>query len=283
MAKFLLTLIKGVVHSMPKTADAPQRIALCVQYDGSRFHGFQRQPGFRTVQEELELAWAAVSGETVVMHGSGRTDSGVHAWGQVVHFSTWSPMQAQQIQRAISAYLEPDLGVRHAAFVPPEFHARHSARGKHYVYLCALGSTRPVLHWGKVAWCRRPLNLQAMREASRYLIGTHDFSAMAAAGRTSKTSIRSLHSVHILRWRGGLAFHFAGGGFLYRQVRNMVGTLWEVGAEKRTPVWVKHVLASQDRRKAGVTAPPEGLYLWRVHYPQDPFPCFPPAHRAPIL
>lgn len=253
------------------SVDAPHRIALRIKYAGGDFQGFQRQPGFRTVQEDLELAWAAVSGEQVVMHGSGRTDSGVHAWGQVVHFSTWSKMPADKIRRAINAYLDHDLAVRDAAAVDLDFHARISAVGKHYVYLCATGDTRPVLQRGSVAWMRRPLDLDAMREASRHFLGTHDFSAFAAAGRTTKTSTRRVDAVHIKSMRGGLAFHFRGGGFLYRQVRNMVGSLWDVGMGKHAPEWILHVRESGDRKRAGVTAPPEGLYLWRVLYPQDPF------------
>lgn len=268
--------IKGGVPSMTEapSVDAPRRIALRIKYAGGAFHGFQRQPGFRTVQEDLELAWAAVSGEQVVMHGSGRTDSGVHAWGQVVHFSTWSKMPADKIRRAINAYLEYDVAVRDAAAVDVDFHSRISAIGKHYVYLCAVGDSRPVLQRGNVAWVRRDLDLEAMREASQHFLGTHDFAAFAAAGRTTKTSIRRIDAVHIKTMRGGLAFHFRGGGFLYRQVRNMVGSLWDVGMRKHAPEWIGHVRDSGDRKRAGVTAPPEGLYLWRVLYPQDPFAPF---------
>lgn len=276
MARSSPTPTKADVHSMTEvpSAEAPRRIALRIKYAGGAFHGFQRQPGFRTVQEDLELAWAAVSGEQVVMHGSGRTDSGVHAWGQVVHFSTWSRMPAAKMRLAINAYLEHDLGVRDAAAVPVDFHARMSAVGKHYLYLCAVGDQRPVLQRGNVAWVRRELDLGAMREASRHFVGTHDFAAFAAAGRTTKTSVRTVHAVHIRPMRGGLAFHFRGGGFLYRQVRNMVGSLWEVGMKKHAPDWIYHVRESGDRKRAGITAPPEGLYLWRVLYPQDPFPPF---------
>lgn len=265
------------------SSEAPRRVALCIKYAGGGFHGFQRQPGFRSVQEDLELAWAAVSGEQVVMHGSGRTDSGVHAFGQVVHFSTWTSLPDEQVRRAINAYLEADLAVRAAASVPAEFHARMSASGKHYLYLCATSETRPVLLKGSVAWQRRPLDLQAMREASRHLLGKHDFAAFAASGRTTKTTVRSVDGIHIHPMREGLAFHFRGGGFLYRQVRNMVGTLWEVGLGKQAPVWTKHVLASLDRKRAGATAPPEGLYLWRVLYPQDPFPPFRKPQKKRIL
>jgi len=249
----------------------PRRIALTVKYDGTAFCGFQRQPGFRTVQEELELAWAAVSGEQQVVHGSGRTDSGVHAFGQVVHFSTSSALPAEIVQRAMNAYLPEDLAIRLAVEAPAGFHASYSAFSKHYMYLIATGEERPVLLRGKVTWIRRPLDLLAMRAALPELIGTHDFEAFAAARRSSKTTIRTVTSAHILPTRGGLAFHFRGKGFLYRQVRNMVGTLLEVGYGKRAPEWVGHVRDSCERKRGGVTAAPEGLYLWRVFYQPNPF------------
>ncbi|MCP4094440.1 MAG: tRNA pseudouridine(38-40) synthase TruA [Planctomycetes bacterium] len=250
---------------------APRRVAMIVKYDGGAFCGFQRQPGFRTVQEELETAWTAVSGESQVVHGSGRTDSGVHAFGQVVHLPAVKRLSADKIVRAMNAYLPDDLAVRCAAEAPPGFHACQSAVGKHYVYFAATGSERPVLQRGKVAWIRRPLDMDAMRQALPALIGTHDFEAFAAAGRSTTTTIRTITSAHIKPMRGGLAFHFRGKGFLYRQVRNMVGTLLEVGYGKRGPQWVTQVRDGRDRQRAGATAAAEGLYLWRVFYQPDPF------------
>lgn len=250
---------------------APRRVAMIVKYDGGDFCGFQRQPGFRTVQEELESAWTAVSGERQVVHGSGRTDSGVHAFGQVVHLPAVKRLPAQKIAQAMNAYLPEDLVIRQAVEAPAGFHACQSATGKHYVYFAATGRERPVLQRGKVAWIRRPVEIEPMRQALPALIGTHDFEAFAAAGRSTKTTIRTITSVHIKPMRGGLAFHFRGKGFLYRQVRNMVGTLLEVGYGKRGPQWVGHVRDGRDRQRAGATAAPEGLYLWRVYYQPDPF------------
>jgi len=256
---------------------APRRIAMTVKYDGGAFCGFQRQPGFRTVQEELELAWAAVSGERQVVHGSGRTDSGVHAFGQVVHMPAVKELPADKICQAMNAYLPDDLVVRQAVEAPAGFHACQSAVGKHYMYLAATGRERPVLQRGKLAWIRRPVELEPMRQALPALVGTHDFEAFAAAGRSTKTTIRTINSAHIMPFRGGLAFHFRGKGFMYRQVRNMVGTLLEVGYGKRAPQWVGHVRDSCDRQRAGATAAPEGLYLWRVYYNPDPFVALSPA------
>jgi tRNA pseudouridine38-40 synthase len=225
-----------------------------------------------TVQESLETAWKAVTSESVVMHGSGRTDSGVHAWGQVVHFSTDSKIPAEDMVSAFNAHLPEKAVVRAAADVPVDFHASSSSCGKRYFYRLALGATRPVLSSGLTAWDRTShLDLLAMREAVTYLLGEHDFAAFAAAGRSTKTSVRCLRSLHIRPIRGGIGFFVEGSGFLYKMVRNLVGSLVEVGKGRRAPIWVETVLESRDRRRAGVTAAPEGLVLWRSLYSQDPF------------
>ncbi|RMH02047.1 MAG: tRNA pseudouridine(38-40) synthase TruA [Planctomycetota bacterium] len=258
----------------------PRRIALLLAYHGGAFHGFQRQPGFPTVQEELERAWAAVTGENVVVHGSGRTDAGVHAWGQVAHLNTWSRLPLEKVRPALNAYLPEEAAVRAAAEVDPSFHARASACGKRYLYRLAVGPVRPVLTAGLVGWerRRRPLDLAAMRAAAGHLRGRHDFAAFAAAGGAARTTVRELRRIHIRPVRGGLQFLFEGDGFLYRMVRNLVGTLLEVGRGVRAPEWAGAVLASRDRRRAGATAPAAGLCLWRVLYPVSPF-----AGLSPVL
>ena len=248
-----------------------RRVALLVAYRGDAFQGFQRQAGFATVQEELETAWGSVTGEQAVVHGSGRTDAGVHAWGQVVHLSTFHPLPLAKIRPALNAWLPPGVAARAAVEPAPGFHARASATGKHYLYRLAVGAPRPVLERGLVAWQREVPDLTAMRAAARHLVGHRDWAALAAAGRTTKTTVRKVHAVHLQPTRGGLVVHVRGDGFLYRQVRNMVGTLLEVGRGRRAPEWVGHVVASCDRTRAGPTAPAEGLCLWRVHYSSDPF------------
>lgn len=248
-----------------------RRLALRVAYDGAGFFGFQRQPGFRTVQEELELAWSAFAGEGTVVHGSGRTDSGVHARGQVVHLTTTHAAPAETARRALNAYLPEDLAVDAAAEVPLDFHARRSAVAKHYLYMIACARTRPVLGRDRAWWLRRDLDLPAMRAGARELLGTHDFAAFAAAGRSTLTTVRTVRSIHIQARRGLVAVHVRGDGFLYKQVRNMVGGLVEVGCGKRAPRWLGAVLASGDRRRGGQTAPAAGLTMWKVHYRPDPF------------
>ena len=205
------------------------------------------------------------------MQGSGRTDSKVHALGQVVHFETASTLPVGKIRQAINAQVPRSISVRACADVPKEFHACHSAIGKRYLYFLAVGPDRPVLRPGLVAWEKQPLDLFAMREAVQFLLGRHDFVAFAARGWSTKTTTRHLRSLHIQRVRGGLMFSFAADGFLYRMVRNLVGSLLEVGKGRRAPEWVETVLQGKDRSRGGVTASPEGLYLLRAIYPSNPF------------
>lgn len=254
---------------------APRRIALLVAYRGERYQGFQRQPGGPTVQQALEEAWSGVTGETTVVHGSGRTDAGVHAWGQVAHFSTFRTLVSGSVREAMNAYLPADVVVRAAAEVGPEFHARMSATGKHYLYRIDLGEVRPVLQAECSHWHRGALDLDAMRAAARHLTGRHDFASFAASGRPVRDSVRTLSALRVRPVRGGLVIHAAGDGFLYKMVRNLVGTLLEIGRGRRAPEWAAAVLAARDRRRAGATAPAHGLVLWRVRYAENPFPALP--------
>jgi tRNA pseudouridine38-40 synthase len=259
---------------------APRRLALLIAYRGDAFHGFQRQAGAPTVQQALEEAWSAVSGESAVLHGSGRTDAGVHAWGQVAHFSTFSALPPRGVRDALNAYLPAEIAVRAAAEVGPEFHARASALWKHYVYRLAVAPVRPVLAHDFAHWERGPLDLAAMRAAARLLIGRRDFRAFAAAGRPVRDPVRTLHDLRLVPTRGGLLLHARGDGFLYRMVRNLAGVLLEIGRGRRAPEWAAAVLASGDRRRGGATAPAAGLLLWRVRYARDPFALSRPEARA---
>lgn len=256
-------------------SSGPQRIALLVAYRGERYQGFQRQPGGPTIQQSLEEAWASVTGETTVVHDSGRTDAGVHAWGQVAHFSTFRPLVSGEVREALNAYLPADIAVRAATEVGPDFHARMSATGKHYLYRIELGEVRPVLSAECSHWHRGALDVAAMRAGARHLIGRHDFASFAAAGRPVRDSVRTLSALRIRPVRGGLVIHAAGNGFLYKMVRNLVGTLLEIGRGRRAPEWAAAVLAARDRSRAGATAPPQGLILWRVRYAADPFAALP--------
>ncbi len=206
------------------------------------------------------------------MHGSGRTDAGVHALRQVVHLSVSGSFPVEKIAGALNAYLPSDIVVRQTARVDSDFHARASARSKRYVYRVALGRTRPVLVADFATWVRATtLDLAAMRRGADHLHGRHDFSAFAAACRSTRNSVRQLSTIHIRPIREGILFVFEADGFLYRMVRNLVGSLLEVGRGRWQPEWIAAVLEGQDRSRAGPTAPPEGLCLWRVRYSKDPF------------
>jgi len=250
-----------------------RRLAMRVAYHGGEFFGFQRQPSQPTVQGALETAWHGVSGEDVVLHGCGRTDSGVHAYGQVVHFDTQSRLEVGQIRQALNAHLSDSVSVRAVCEASPDFHSRFHAVGKRYVYLLATGPNKPVLRAGLVAWDRaNTLNLDQMRVGASYLAGKNDFISFAGAGKSTKTSVRTMTSIHLKPMRGGIMFCFQANGFLFRMARIMVGTLLEVGKGRRAPEWVEAVLEAKDRVKAGPTAKAEGLYLWKSLYPSGLLP-----------
>ncbi|MDP6963629.1 MAG: tRNA pseudouridine(38-40) synthase TruA, partial [Planctomycetota bacterium] len=207
---------------------SPRTIALLVTYHGANFKGYARQPQRRTVQALLEESWFQVSGERVTMLASGRTDSGVHALGQVVHFETATDFEIEKVARALNSNFDSDCVVRQAVVQSSEFHASESAQLKHYIYQIALGSTPPVLGNEFCYWVPQRLDLSAMRTAMQSFIGTHDYESFAASGRTTSTTVRTVTNIHIQIKRDRLLIHVRGTGFLYKMVRNMVGSLLEI-------------------------------------------------------
>lgn len=246
------------------------RIAFGLEYDGSRFRGFQRQQQRPTVQEVLEDALAAVADEPVTVHCAGRTDTGVHAACQVIHIET----AARRLERAwvlgANSGLPGAVAVRWARFVDARFHARFSARGRYYRYRILNRWIRPGLNAGRVAWERRPLDAERMHRAAQILVGEHDFSSFRALGCQAKHARRCLRSIAVRRAGDEVVLDVAANAFLYHMVRNIAGTLISVGCGEREPAWVGEVLAARDRKQAGVTAPPEGLYFMGVDYPDHP-------------
>jgi tRNA pseudouridine38-40 synthase len=248
-----------------------RNLKLIIAYDGTNFHGWQRQAGVRTVQAELEAAAQRVIRQPLEVVGASRTDAGVHARGQVAHLRTATSIPTANLHRAIGHRLPDDVALVHVAEVPLEFHATRHAVSKLYRYRIHNDAGRPVeLLAARHAWhVWHKLDTDRMRVAATALVGTHDFAAFASAGTPRATTVRTLHHVQIRRHFNTVVIDVAGEGFLYNQVRNMVGTLVEVGRGHWLPERVAEILASRDRQRAGPTAPPHGLCLEWVRYPPD--------------
>jgi len=253
-------------------------IKLIVAYDGTRYHGFQRQrSGFATVQGELERAIAEACGERVVVAGAGRTDAGVHALGQVVSFRTRCGVPPDRWPQALAPRLPQDITVVSSEEVAKTFHARFAARSKTYRYMVLTGPADSPMLAPYVARVREPLDVAAIRAAVTHLVGRHDFTSFSAAGSPRASAVRTVHafSVEVVEPRLFLPpgarsdlviFTVTADGFLYRMVRNFVGTLLEVGRGRLAPDDVKRILESRNRAEAAPTAPPQGLCLVEVRY-----------------
>ena len=242
------------------------RIALGIEYDGSRFLGWQTQPGGGAVQDALEAALAAIAGAPVATICAGRTDRGVHARGQVVHFDTDAARPSSAWVRGVNALLPESVAVLWSHEVGADFHARYSARSRVYRYLLVNRAVRPALAARYAGWFHLPLDLEAMRAAARYLVGEHDFSAFRSSECQAKSPVRTVQSLEIERSGERFDFTVRANAYLHHMVRNIVGTLVYVGKGKHPPQWVLEVLRSRDRALAAPTFGPEGLYLESVEY-----------------
>ena len=244
-----------------------RRIALVIEYDGSSFCGWERQPHCGSVQSAVEMAVSRVANEPVRVTCAGRTDSGVHALGQVVHFDTGASRSDEAWRRGANSNLETGVSVVAARAVSDDFHARFSARWRHYRYLVLNRPDRPAVLHGRVAWVRRPLDPTRLRAAAELLVGTHDFSAYRASACQARSPVRTVYALDVRQCEDRVWFDVVADGFLHRMVRNIVGVLLAVGSGEAETDWVREVLESRDRTRGGVTASPEGLYLVRVGYP----------------
>lgn len=242
------------------------RIALGLEYDGSRFLGWQTQPGGDTVQDALEAALSAIAGESIAVTCAGRTDRGVHARAQVVHFDTATARPDTAWVRGVNAMLPESAAVLWMNPVAPEFHARYSALARTYRYVLLNRPVRPALAARYAGWHHTPLDLDAMREAAALLVGEHDFSAFRSAECQAKTPVRTLYALDIARHGERLDITLRANAFLHHMVRNIVGTLVYVGKGKHPARWVREVLDSRDRARAAPTFGAEGLYLESVEY-----------------
>ncbi len=245
------------------------RYRLLVEYDGGPYHGFQLQEdGRASVQGELERAITAFTGEAARVHVAGRTDTGVHATGQVLHFDLDGARRPEVVRDAMNAHLVPHpiavLDVREAA---PDFHARFSAVGRRYLYRIVDRKPPPVLGRGRVWWVRKPLDVARMAEAAGALLGTHDFTTFRDAQCQSRSPVKTLDAVEVERCGEEVRLRFAARSFLHRQVRSLTGSLMEVGVGRWSADDLAAALLARDRARCGQVAPADGLYLTGVDYP----------------
>ena len=242
------------------------RIVLGVEYDGRPYCGWQSQADGCTVQDTLQRALSRIASETISVVAAGRTDTGVHALEQVVHFDTRAERPLTAWVRGANALLPGSIAVCWAHPVPDEFHARFSAHGRSYRYLLINRPVRSAIHAGKAGWFHAPLDVAAMQAAAQHLLGEHDFSAFRAAQCQAKSPVKHLHQLDIFRHGETLVFDLSADAFLHHMVRNIVGCLVYVGKGKYPPQWMKETLESRERRLAAPTFAPDGLYLRRIRY-----------------
>ena len=257
------------------------RFALGVEYDGSHYSGWQIQPDMPSVQAALQAALSEITGEHVATTAAGRTDAGVHALEQVVHFDSMAKRPLSAWVRGVNALLPKDIAVLWAHPVPDEFHARFSAQARSYRYVLVNRPVRSALQHGKAGWFYAPLDIDAMRVAAGQLLGEHDFSAFRAAECQAKTPVKNLARLDIHRHDDIIIFELAANAFLHHMVRNIVGCLVYVGKGKHPPAWLREVLQGRDRKFAAPTFMPDGLYLKQISY--DPKWGLPQGTMPPCL
>ncbi len=243
------------------------RYRLTVEYDGGPYHGFQLQVGLPSVQGALERAVTAFSGERAVVNAAGRTDTGVHAAGQVVHFDLEREWPAATVRNALNAHLvKESISVLDAVLAPPDFHSRFSAKGRAYLYRILNRPGPPALERGRVWHVKKPLDAEAMHAAAQVLVGHHDFTTFRDMACQAKSPIKTLDAARV--WREGeeVRLAFASRSFLHRQVRSMTGSLAEVGVGRWTAADLEAALEAKDRKACGPVAPAHGLCLVAVEY-----------------
>lgn len=251
-------------------AMSERNIKIILQYDGGRYDGWQKQGNTeKTIQGKLEMVLEKMAGQPVEVHGSGRTDAGVHALGQVANFhipGTCDTMSAEKVKDYLNHYLPDDIAVLSAEEVNARFHSRLNAVSKTYCYRVEMSTKKNVFERRYVYGLGEALDIEKMKLAASYLTGEHDFKGFCSLKRIKKSTVRNLIDIDISVKGSVCAMRFCGDGFLYNMVRILTGTLIEVGLEKRAPQSVNDILLSCDRCKAGFTAPSEGLFLEKVEY-----------------
>lgn len=244
------------------------RIALLLEYDGSQFHGWQSQEGLRTVQKSLEKALSQVADCDIEVVCAGRTDTGVHATHQVVHFDSANERSIRAWIHGANSYLPKDICVKWGREMPDDFHARYSALNRRYQYVIYNAPIRPALLRSGVSWYYRQLDHRLMEEGAKHLIGEQDFTSFRSVECQSNTPMRRVDQIKLARMGDFVIIDITANAFLHHMVRNIAGVLMAVGSGRKSPEWVKDVLLAKDRRLGAETAPPYGLYLVSVAYPE---------------
>ncbi len=248
-----------------------------VEYDGSAFHGWQIQDHATTVQSQLQHALSKVADHTVLVQCAGRTDAGVHATGQVIHFDSEAVRSSRNWILGTNVNLPGDITINWCKEVPDNFHARYSAISRKYIYIIHNRKTRSAIWRNRAVWKHRPLDTVRMNVAAQSLVGTHDFSSFRAMGCQAKNPVRTIISLNVSSELDRIIIDIEANGFLHHMVRNIAGVLIAIGEGERQVSWSQKVLEYRDRTLGGVTAPPEGLYLTSVRYPlQFNLPSNPP-------
>jgi len=262
----LYSLLLTSTFSLPSSSPVMTNIKLSIEYDGTAYAGWQRQPNHPTIQAILEDALFKITQQQISTVGAGRTDSGVHALGQVVNFHADKPLASQQWAPALNSYLPDDITVLSSEQVPDDFHARFNAKGKIYDYRITCQASRPALDRKRVWHFPHSLDIEAMRQAMSDFSGSHDFSSFRGSRSNTFNPMCSISHIQLHADSHLLSIRIEGDRFLKQMVRAIVGTLVEVGQHKRNPLTIPEILHAKDRLAAGRTAPPHGLYLVEVLY-----------------
>ena len=242
------------------------RLALGISYNGQAYQGWQSQLSGLTIQDKLEAALGKFTMHRVSTLCAGRTDSGVHGLMQVIHFDTPLDRPASSWVRGTNAFLPRDIAVEWAQVVPSEFHCRASALSRRYAYILVESAVRPSVDAGRVGWFYRPLDMVAMQQAAKYLLGEHDFTSFRASACQALSPVKTLQRIEISRRGAYWRFEFEANAFLHHMIRNIMGCLLLVGQGKQAPEWMKDVLAALDRDAAAPTFSPDGLYFLGPRY-----------------
>jgi len=244
-----------------------RNVKIIIEYDGTRYNGWQSQKNGTGIQEILTNAIHQVCSDVDKINGAGRTDAGVHAFGQTANFLTESKIPIKKMATAINVYLPKDIVVKSAEEVSKDFHSRYSAKGKKYMYVVNNSNTRSALDFYREYYFDYEIDYKSMKKAAEIFEGTHDFRGFMASGSSVKDTIRTISKIQIKKKDDGrIIFNFTGDGFLYNMVRILVGTLLDVGIGKIKLEDLREIILSKDRKKAGKTVPAQGLYLVEVYY-----------------